>query len=128
MTTREGGDVEAAARGAHGEPGTVTNAADHAPAAEAAPGAPAIQLRTEVPGPRSRALGEERRRWVSRGVSEARHGVFFERGEGAQLVDVDGNVFLDMGGGIGCMNAGHSAPLVLERAREQMERLQHACF
>jgi len=88
----------------------------------------AIRIRTELPGPRSRALLEQRRRWVSAGIAEARHGVFFERGEGARLVDVDGNVFLDFAGGIGCLNAGHSAPGVLRRVREQVERLQHACF
>ena len=90
--------------------------------------APAIRLHTELPGPKSRALLAERRRWVSPGVSEARHGIFFERAEGARLTDVDGNVFLDFSGGIGCMNAGHGAPRVLDRVREQLDRLQHACF
>jgi len=89
---------------------------------------PAIRIRTELPGPKSRALLAERRRWVPAGVSEARHGVFFERAEGARLTDVDGNVFLDFAGGIGCLNAGHGAPRVLARVREQLERLQHACF
>jgi len=88
----------------------------------------AIAIKTALPGPRSRALLEQRQRWVSAGVAEARHGIFFERAEGALLVDVDGNQFLDFGGGIGCLNAGHSAPRVLDRARAQMEKLQHACF
>ncbi len=83
---------------------------------------------TPVPGPRSQQLLAARRQWVSAGVSEARHGVFFARGQGARLEDVDGNVFLDFAGGIGCMNAGHSAPRVVERARAQMDALQHACF
>ncbi|MGH7729650.1 MAG: 4-aminobutyrate--2-oxoglutarate transaminase [Candidatus Eiseniibacteriota bacterium] len=88
----------------------------------------AISIRTEIPGPRSRALLEERRRWVPAGVAEARHGVFFERGEGARLVDVDGNTFLDFAGGIGCLNVGHSAPRVMSRVRAQAAMLQHACF
>jgi len=88
----------------------------------------AIQIRTPLPGPNSRSLLEERRRWVSSGVSEARHGVFFEHAEGARLTDVDGNVFLDFAGGIGCLNAGHGAPRVLARVREQTEKLQHTCF
>jgi 4-aminobutyrate aminotransferase/(S)-3-amino-2-methylpropionate transaminase len=88
----------------------------------------AIRLRTEIPGPQSRTLGEARRRWVSAGITEPAHGVFFERAEGARLVDVDGNVFLDFAGGIGCLNAGHSAPRVLARVRAQVEKLQHGCF
>ena len=88
----------------------------------------AIQLRTEIPGPRSRALHDERLRWVSAGIADAAHGVFFDRAQGARLVDVDGNVFLDFAGGIGCLNAGHSAPRVIERVRAQAEKLQHGCF
>ena len=61
-------------------------------------------------------------------MAEAKHGIFFERAEGARLVDVDGNVFLDFGGGIGCLNAGHSAPRVVARVHEQLEKLQHSCF
>jgi 4-aminobutyrate aminotransferase/(S)-3-amino-2-methylpropionate transaminase len=99
-----------------------------APGAGAATAGSAIRITTPLPGPKSKALLEERRRWVSNGVSEAKHGIFFERAEGARLVDVDGNVFLDFGGGIGCLNAGHSAPRVVRRAREQMEKLQHSCF
>ena len=88
----------------------------------------AICIRTPLPGPRSLALLEERRRFVAVGIAEAKHGIFFERAEGARLVDVDGNVFLDFSGGIGCLNAGHSAPRVVDRAREQLTKLQHACF
>ena len=99
------------------------------PAKASAPAsAGAIRIRTKLPGPRSLALREERRRWVSGGIAEAKHGIFFERGEGARLVDVDGNVFLDFAGGIGCLNAGHSAPRVLARVNAQVARLQHACF
>jgi 4-aminobutyrate aminotransferase/(S)-3-amino-2-methylpropionate transaminase len=89
----------------------------------------AIRILTEIPGPRSRALLLERRRYVSKAVSEPRHGVFFDRALGrATLQDVDGNVFLDFSGGIGCVNAGHSAPIVIQRAQAQLEKLQHACF
>ena len=88
----------------------------------------AIRIRTSLPGPRSRALVEERRRFVAAGVAEARHGIFFERAEGARLIDVDGNVLLDFSGGIGCLNAGHGAPRVIARVREQLDKLQHACF
>ncbi len=88
----------------------------------------AIDLRTELPGPRSVALGEARRHCVSSGISQPRHGLFFERADGARITDVDGNTFLDFAGGIGCLNAGHSAPRVLARAHAQLDKLQHGCF
>jgi 4-aminobutyrate aminotransferase/(S)-3-amino-2-methylpropionate transaminase len=88
----------------------------------------AILIRTSLPGPRSRALLEERRRFVAAGIAEAAHGIFFDRAEGARLFDVDGNVFLDFAGGIGCLNAGHSTPRVVSRATAQLAKLQHACF
>jgi 4-aminobutyrate aminotransferase/(S)-3-amino-2-methylpropionate transaminase len=88
----------------------------------------AICIGTPLPGPRSLALAEERRRFVAAGVAEPRHGIFFERAEGARLIDVDGNVLLDFSGGIGCLNAGHGAPRVIARVREQLDKLQHACF
>ncbi len=81
-----------------------------------------------MPGPRSRALMEERKKWVSAGLSTPKHGIFFERAQGASLTDVDGNVYLDWTGGIGCMNAGHSDPRVLAAIRGQLEKLQHTCF
>ena len=61
-------------------------------------------------------------------MAEARHGIFFERAEGARLIDVDGNVLLDFSGGIGCLNAGDGAHRVIARVREQLDRLQHTCF
>jgi 4-aminobutyrate aminotransferase/(S)-3-amino-2-methylpropionate transaminase len=97
-------------------------------AREGAVAAPAISIHTELPGPRSRALLAERRRWVSAGIAEARHGIFFECADGARLTDVDGNVFLDFAGGIGCLNSGHGAPLVMSRVRDQLAKLQHSCF
>ncbi len=93
-----------------------------------APTQTAIKIRTALPGPRSLALAGERRRYVAAGIAEPAHGIFFESAEGARLVDVDGNIFLDFAGGIGCLNAGHSAPRVIERVKEQLTKLQHACF
>src|SRR6185503_2029120 len=48
--------------------------------------------------------------------------------EGAVLTDVDGNRFIDFGGGIGVVNAGHRHPAVLDAVREQLDRYLHVCF
>ncbi len=86
-----------------------------------------IQLRTEVPGPRSRELMERRVAAVPRGVYHSTP-VFVSKAEGAVVEDVDGNRFLDLAGGIGCVNVGHRAEGVLRRVRGQLDRFLHTCF
>ncbi len=86
-----------------------------------------IQMRTAIPGPRSRALMERRAAAVARGVSHATP-LFAARAEGAVIEDVDGNRFIDFAGGIGCQNAGHRPPRVLSALREQIEKYLHLCF
>jgi len=86
-----------------------------------------IRLKTPIPGPQSRALAERRALAVPRGVSQLTP-IFIARSEGALIEDVDGNRFLDFGGGIGCLNAGHRAPQVIQAIREQSEKFLHTCF
>lgn len=86
-----------------------------------------IRLQTEVPGPRSRALMERRVAAVPRGVFHSTP-VFAARAEGAVVEDVDGNRFLDLAGGIGCVNVGHRAEPVLRSIRAQLDRFLHTCF
>src|SRR5688572_28964164 len=78
----------------------------------------AIQLRTSIPGPRSRALMARRHAAVPRGISHATV-VFAASADGARVTDVDDNVFLDFAGGIGVMNVGHSEPHVVQALRQQ---------
>jgi len=62
-----------------------------------------IQIRTEIPGPRSRALMARREAAVPRGPNNSIP-IFMSSAEGATLEDVDGNRYLDFAGGIGCLN------------------------
>ncbi|MBI4373676.1 MAG: aminotransferase class III-fold pyridoxal phosphate-dependent enzyme, partial [Deltaproteobacteria bacterium] len=87
-----------------------------------------IRLKTEIPGPKSRRLLEERRRYVSASVSIHSSQLFIEKGDGALLTDVDGNTFIDFIGGIGSLNVGHSPKPVVEAIKAQSEKLQHTCF
>src|SRR5438270_8137490 len=88
---------------------------------------PTIQLRTQVPGPKSLALWEKRKAVVARGLTTL-HPVFIERAEGATLVDVDGNRLIDFAGGIGAMNVGHARPEVAQTIAEQAARLTHTAI
>ncbi|HEX6879094.1 MAG TPA: 4-aminobutyrate--2-oxoglutarate transaminase [Terriglobales bacterium] len=64
---------------------------------------------------------------VPRGVFHSTP-VFPARAEGALVEDVDGNVFLDLAGGIGCVNTGHRAEPILAAIRAQLDRYLHTCF
>jgi 4-aminobutyrate aminotransferase / (S)-3-amino-2-methylpropionate transaminase / 5-aminovalerate transaminase len=86
-----------------------------------------IDIRTEIPGPRSREIIERKERVVADPLSLT-FPVVIERGEGATLTDVDGNTFIDFTGGVGCLNVGHSHPRVVEAAQEQLERFSHTDF
>ena len=86
-----------------------------------------IQLRTEIPGPKSLELMRRREAAIPRGVSHATP-IFAARGEGAVLEDVDGNRFLDFAGGIGVLNVGHRAPRVVAAIRQQLDDFIHTCF
>ena len=86
-----------------------------------------IQIRTEIPGPKSRALMARREAAVARGTYHATP-IFAARTEGAVLEDVDGNRYIDFAGGIGSLNMGHRAPRVLAAIREQLDKFLHVCF
>jgi 4-aminobutyrate aminotransferase / (S)-3-amino-2-methylpropionate transaminase / 5-aminovalerate transaminase len=86
-----------------------------------------IHLRTSVPGPKSQELMKRRVAAVPRGVYHATP-IFAARAEGAIMEDVDGNRFIDFAGGIGCNNAGHRAPRVVEAIRSQVDSFLHTCF
>jgi len=83
-----------------------------------------ISIRTEIPGPASRALMRRREAAVPRGVAHSLP-VFAAAASGAHVTDVDGNVFLDFAGGIGVMNVGHSAPTVVAALQAQAEAFTH---
>lgn len=86
-----------------------------------------IQLRTSIPGPRSRELMQRRNDAVVRGAFHATP-VFVAKAEGAVIEDVDGNRMIDFAGGIGCLNTGHRAPAVVEAIRQQLDRFLHTSF
>jgi 4-aminobutyrate aminotransferase / (S)-3-amino-2-methylpropionate transaminase / 5-aminovalerate transaminase len=86
-----------------------------------------IELRTEIPGPRSRQIIERKERVVADPLSLTVP-IVIDHGEGALLTDVDGNTFIDFTGGVGCLNVGHSHPRVVEAAQGQLERFSHTDF
>jgi 4-aminobutyrate aminotransferase / (S)-3-amino-2-methylpropionate transaminase / 5-aminovalerate transaminase len=86
-----------------------------------------IALKTDIPGPRSREILERKARTVADPLSIT-FPIVIAEGRGATLTDVDGNTFLDLTGGVGCLNVGHSHPQVVAAARDQLDRFGHTDF
>ena len=84
-------------------------------------------LETSVPGPRSRALHQERQEHVSSGFGTALP-VFIARADGGILQDVDGNRFIDFASGIAVTSVGAANARVRDRVAEQLEKFTHTCF
>jgi 4-aminobutyrate aminotransferase / (S)-3-amino-2-methylpropionate transaminase / 5-aminovalerate transaminase len=87
----------------------------------------AIELRTSIPGPRSREILERKDRVIAEPLSIYLP-VVIERGEGATITDVDGNTFIDFTGGVGCLNVGHAHPRVVDAVQEQAAKFLHTDF
>jgi 4-aminobutyrate aminotransferase/(S)-3-amino-2-methylpropionate transaminase len=85
-----------------------------------------IQLKTQIPGPKSKALSERRAKAVPRGLSHATP-IYVAKAEGATLEDVDGNRYIDFAGGIGCLNTGHRPSGVVGAIQRQLEKFLHVC-
>ena len=86
-----------------------------------------IDLRTEIPGPRSREILDRKDRVIANPLSIFLPVVIAE-GRGATITDVDGNTFLDFTGGVGCLNVGHAHPKVVEAAQDQLAKFAHTDF
>jgi 4-aminobutyrate aminotransferase/(S)-3-amino-2-methylpropionate transaminase len=82
---------------------------------------------TTIPGPKSVALHERRRKAVSNGVGAALP-VYIEKANGAILVDVDGNQLIDLGSGIGVVSIGHTNQGVIDAVTSQVTQLTHTLF
>jgi 4-aminobutyrate aminotransferase/(S)-3-amino-2-methylpropionate transaminase len=87
----------------------------------------AIDLKTGIPGPRSREILSRLDEVVSAALSVYLPVVAAE-GRGATLTDVDGNTFIDFAGGVGCLNVGHAHPHVTDAVQEQAARFLHTDF
>lgn len=79
------------------------------------------------PGPNAKKLLEKKEKNVPGGPFNTAHS-FIKYGKGAEMVDVDGNVFIDFAGAIGTLNVGHCPPEVVKALKEQLDQYIHPCF
>lgn len=81
-------------------------------------------IRTELPGPRAQALLERDHRYMSPSYTRV-YPLVVERGSGAVIQDVDGNLFLDFTAGIAVTATGHCHPQVVAAVQDQASKLLH---
>jgi 4-aminobutyrate aminotransferase / (S)-3-amino-2-methylpropionate transaminase / 5-aminovalerate transaminase len=79
------------------------------------------------PGPESRRLAAELARWESPNVTYLgdEFPVFWAEAAGANVRDVDGNVYVDLTAAFAVAGAGHAHPAIVAAVREQAGRLMH---
>ena len=85
------------------------------------------ELKTSIPGPKSQALTERRKKAVSAGVASSLP-VFADELDGGVIRDVDGNQLVDLGSGIAVTSVGASAPKVVSRVQDAVAKFTHTCF
>src|SRR5712675_1329007 len=85
---------------------------------------PPPHIRTELPGPKARAL-MARDRAVSSPSYPREHPFVMSHGRGVEVWDVDGNRFLDFAAGIAVCSTGHSHPRVVQAIKDAADDFLH---
>lgn len=86
------------------------------------------EIVTPPPGPRSRELSAALGNLEAPGVNTLYRGepaILWEEARGANVRDVDGNIYIDLTSGFGVAAVGHRHPKVVAAVREQAGRLLH---
>ena len=83
---------------------------------------------TEIPGPASRQLAARLQRVESPNITALHPDppIFWQDARGANVRDVDGNIYVDLTAGFGVTNAGHSNEKVAVAIARQAQQLAHA--
>ncbi|HTQ25704.1 MAG TPA: aspartate aminotransferase family protein [Candidatus Binataceae bacterium] len=83
------------------------------------------KITTAIPGPNSRALFAHEQSHIAPGRQRISllAGLAFDHGEGATLIDVDGNVFVDFFAGVAVASLGHGHPALAQALARQASRL-----
>ena len=85
-----------------------------------------IRLLTEIPGPRSREIVARREAATPKGNAKLTP-ISVESAHGSLVIDVDGNQYIDLAGGIGVLAVGHTPDRVVTALQKQAARLIHMC-
>jgi 4-aminobutyrate aminotransferase/(S)-3-amino-2-methylpropionate transaminase len=89
-----------------------------------------VILKTEVPGPKSKALRAREDAHIAPGLQgfALMSGITVDHARGSTVTDVDGNTLIDIIGGIGVNGLGHSHPKWVEAIKAQVEKSSVGSF
>ncbi|MHC1605388.1 MAG: aminotransferase class III-fold pyridoxal phosphate-dependent enzyme [Candidatus Methanofastidiosia archaeon] len=82
-----------------------------------------IDLKGPIPGPKAKEIIEKDKNYLA--ITNKVMPFVGARGDGVFLEDVDGNVVLDMMGGIAVLSTGHCHPTVVKAVQDQAAKLVH---
>jgi 4-aminobutyrate aminotransferase/(S)-3-amino-2-methylpropionate transaminase len=85
------------------------------------------RITVSPPGPQSRRLAATLQRYESPNVTyiSDEFPIFWREARGANVLDVDGNIYIDLSAGFGVAAAGHGNPRVTEAVKRQLDLLAH---
>jgi 4-aminobutyrate aminotransferase/(S)-3-amino-2-methylpropionate transaminase len=85
-----------------------------------------IDIRTDLPGPKAKAVLARRDASVVKGLYRSCP-IVADTAKGAAVTDVDGNTFIDLNAGIGALNCGHCPDEITDAIHTQADKLLHLC-
>ena len=82
------------------------------------------EIKTALPGPNAQVMLERDARFISPSYTRS-YPLIAQRGYGAMIEDVDGNVFLDFNAGVAVAALGHAHPEIAEVIYKQAQEFTH---
>lgn len=87
-----------------------------------------ISIKTDLPGPKSREIAKKREKYIAKPMGGSLSPCYIAKGQGALVIDVDDNQFIDLTGGWGCLAVGHTHKKVVAAIKDQVEKYLHTDF
>lgn len=84
---------------------------------------PKIKTKT-LPGPKAQAIIDRRAKAIPNAI-RCGYPLVVNRGEGAMVEDIDGNIFLDWVGGVGVLNVGYCQKPMIDAVKAQADKYFH---
>jgi 4-aminobutyrate aminotransferase len=82
------------------------------------------EIKTPLPGPRAQEIVARDAQYISPSYTRT-YPLVMQRGRGAMIEDVDGNIFLDFNAGVAVCATGHAHPRVVEAIKRQVDEFIH---